>query len=269
MLWSASFRGELRLVQGVIAQGAEVDWHNAEQNGMTALHAAAQEGKVAVVDALIAAGCQIEAENSQGRTACYLAAEMNEMEVLRRIIRAGADVNRAATSSTGGRPIQVAAQLGHAAVIDCLLDAGALVDSRSSEGCTALVLGSQHGKLEAVRSLIRAGADVNLLCISLAGISRTALMQASQCNHPSVVEALLEAGADVNFASPENWINALMAACAAGSEASVRDLLAGGADPRLLTHKGYTALDFDRQRNQPVAALLVAKLRELSAGGGV
>ena len=167
----------------------------------------------------------------------------------------------------------IAAGQGHAAVIDCLLAAGALVDSRNSHGVTALVIGSQEGKLEAVRSLIRGGTDVNLVCVNSNGDSTTALMQASQFNHPSVVEALLEAGADANFASPEDGGTALMVACTFGSEACVRALLAGGADPRMVGHGefvGHTALSVAKLENHPViAALLEAKLRELSAGGSV
>ena len=268
LLWQASGSGEVRLVQGLIAQGAEVDYRNAEQGGSTALHAATQEGKVAVVDALVAAGCQLEAETSQGCTACYYAAQLNQVEVLRRLIRAGADVNRATSCSKGLRPLHVAAQNGHAAVIDCLLAARAVVDSCNSDGVTALIVASQQGKLEAVRSLIRGGAGVNLTCICPKGLSATALMLASQCNHPSVVEALLEAGADVNFARPESGVTALMLACNVGSEACVRALLAGGADPRMVAHKGGTALVFAKHQNHPaIAALLEAKLRELSAGG--
>jgi ankyrin repeat protein len=77
-------------------------------------------------------------------------------------------------------------------VIDCLLAAGALFDSRNAEGRTAMNAASQEGKLEAVRSLIRGGAVVNLTCICSNGVSTTALMLASQLNHSSVVEALLE-----------------------------------------------------------------------------
>ena len=132
------------------------------------------------------------------------------------------------------------------------------------------MVGSERGKLEAVRSLIRAGADLNLVFISSNGISGTAVMEASKNNHPSVVEALLEAGADANFANPESGFTALMLACGVGSEACVRALLAGGADPRLVAHKGHTALSFAKLENHPaIAALLEAKLRELSAGGGV
>ena len=64
-----------------------------------------------------------------------------------------------------------------------------------------------------------------------------------------------------------------MLACGAGNEACVRALLAGGADPRLVGHgeiEGCTALSMAKQENHPaIAALLEAKLRELSAGGGV
>ena len=114
---------------------------------------------------------------------------------------------------------------------------------------------------------------MNLVCVNRQGMSNTAIMAASHFNHPSVVEALLEAGADANFASPESGLTALMLACIRGSEACVRALLAGGADPLMVSHgrhEGVTALDYAKSYNHPaIAALLEAKLRELSADGGV
>ena len=59
-----------------------------------------------------------------------------------------------------------------------------------------------------------------------------------------------------------------MVACVVGSEACVRALLAGGADPRMVAHEGSTALSLAKDYNHPaIAALLEAKLRELSADG--
>ena len=124
-----------------------------------------------------------------------------------------------------------------------------------------------------MRSLIHGGADVNIGFVIRQCNSCTALVQASKFNHPSVVEALPEAGADVNFASPEIGYTVLMLAYGASSEACVRALLAGGADPRLVAHgelEGLTALGLAKCLNHPaIAALLEAKLRELPAGCGV
>ena len=61
-----------------------------------------------------------------------------------------------------------------------------------------------------------------------------------------------------------------MVACYGGNESCVRALLAGGADPRMVSQVGLRALDHAKSYNHPaIAALLEAKLRELFAGGGV
>jgi len=252
-----------------MSQGAEVNWHYAEQNGLTALHAASEGGSVSVVDALLSAGWEVDAVDSVGATACHSAAHHGHVEVLRRLVLAGADVNRAATDSAalGDRPLTSAAFRGHAATIDFLVSAGAVVDLRRSDGFAALHVASQEGKLEAVRSLIRAGADVNLAVANEMGGGSPIIIAATK-GHAAVIKALAEAGADVNFATALDGATALVMASQNGNEAAVRVLLSLGADPRLACTDGVTALDAAKHFNHPaIAALLEAKLRELAAAG--
>ena len=125
---------------------------------------------------------------------------------------------------------------------------------------------SQVGKLEAVRSLIRAGADVNLAAVNEGGNSP--IISAAGEGHAAVIKALAEAGADVNFARARDSATALAIASQEGHEAAVRVLLSLGADPRLVCTDGGTALGTAKHFNHPaIAALLEAKLRELAAAG--
>ena len=160
------------------------------------------------------------------------------------------------------RPLTLAAFFGHAAAIDFLVSAGAVVDLPRGTGASALHLASQEGKLEAVRSLLRAGADVNLAVADEWGNSP--IMCAATKGHAAVIKALAEAGADVNFARAMNSVTALVMASQNGHEAAVRVLLSLGADPRLTCPNGDTALGAAKLCNHhAIAALLEAKLAEL------
>ena len=67
----------------------------------------------------------------------------------------------------------------------------------SDDGLTPLMRASGTGQLEEVRSLLKAGADVNA---KLDSLGLTALMMAAGAGHLEVVKVLLEAGADPNAA---------------------------------------------------------------------
>ena len=76
---------------------------------------------------------------------------------------------------------------------------------------------SQRGRLEAVRTLLSAKADVNARNIN----GWTALMYASKYGHPETVQALLAVEADVNAKSNDDKT----ALDAAGEQAEIRALL--------------------------------------------
>jgi ankyrin repeat protein len=114
---------------------------------------------------------------------------------------------------------------------------------------------SQEGKLEAVRSLIRAGADVNLAVANKFGDSP--IIRAATKGHAAVIKALAEAGADVNFLRAGDGASALVMASQQGHEAAVRVLLSLGADPRLACTNGATALALAKHCNHPAIAALL------------
>jgi ankyrin repeat protein len=81
------------------------------------------------------------------------------------------------------------------------------------------------GDVEAVRRLIRAGADVN----ARNRYGQTAIMLAAHHGHATVVEALVEVGADLNVSAKYN-LTALMLAIVAGHAEVARMLARAGAD---------------------------------------
>ena len=265
-LWHASKRGQLRAVLGLIAQGAEVKYHHAENDRFTALHVAASRGHVSLVDALLSAGSEVEAVNILGATACHCAALQGHAEVLRSLVSAGADVNRAVPGNgiVGETTLKIAAWRGHAAAVDVIISAGAVVDLLGDTGYTALHVASQEGMLQAVGNLIRGGADVNLATSNELGDSPIIL--AAMGGHTAVIKSLAEARADVNFARAGDGCSAIFVASQQGHEAAVRALLSVGADPRRARTDGATALALAKQCSHPaIAALLEAKLAELDS----
>ena len=74
------------------------------------------------------------------------------------LIAAGADIRW-----SGSEPLRTAAYAGKRAVLGALLRAGADVDARSSHGHTPLICAAMYGDVEAVKLLLRWGADLEPL----------------------------------------------------------------------------------------------------------
>ena len=201
----ASFRGDLREVTALIAEGADVNWAAVNQGRGTPLMAASQKGHLAVVNALIAARAAVDRSDSQGYTALIYAA-----------------------------------QKGFDAIVDCLIRvAGASVHHVSDQGRTALHSAAQQGSLGVVRILLRAGANPNV--VSTDSQLVTPLYLASHQGHLAVVEALIEAGANITHIALYGWAS-IMVAATHGHIDVVRALLAAGADPRFAVTEGLNGV---------------------------
>jgi len=137
-----------------------------------------------------------------------------------------------------------------------LLKSGADVNSRNSQGETALVYaartefgpGQEDWGLPAdanegtflsiTQQLLKAGADVNVHGVG----SLSALSWAVATRKPHVLDALLKAGAHPND-SDKNGTTPLILAAALGDSNVVRQLLDGGADVNGRDVRGLSALD--------------------------
>jgi ankyrin repeat protein len=90
--------------------------------------------------------------------------------------------------------ITAAAFHGHSEAVKLLLRHGANIETKVGLGETPLLFASRGGDVETVRTLLAAGAKVN----SATGEGNTALIEAAANGHTDVVELLLAAGADLN-----------------------------------------------------------------------
>jgi ankyrin repeat protein len=126
-------------------------------------------------------------------------------------------------------------------------------------GNLALLGAIRAGCAPAVRGLLAAGADPNILPAKGCMKGATLLMNAAHQGDADVVTALLETELDVDARSPTGW-TALMVAAGRGHQAAVHALLRAGTDATLRNAQGRTAMAIAQQRAHAHVArsLLVA-----------
>ncbi|XP_049853780.1 ankyrin repeat domain-containing protein 2-like isoform X3 [Schistocerca gregaria] len=117
------------------------------------------------------------------------------------------------------------------------------------EKCMKLIEAAKQGRVEELRALLEAGADIDGKDI----YGRTALHTAAWNRHVEAVRTLLYAGADVSARDNEEYAPLHMAALG-GSAAVVRLLAEFSADPNARDVWGWTPLHLAAREGQPEAA---------------
>jgi len=200
------------LARALLKKGAKPDVIS--RYGASPLSEAVTLGNVEMVKMLLDAGADPDSPNEDGRTALMIAAHVGVPEVTKLLIEHGADVN-ATEKSRGQTPLMFAAGLNQPEMVDMLIAAGAKVDARAMEndwqsqitsepraqyrqsgGLTPLLYAARQGCFECAKSLVEAGADINLP--SPDGI--TPLIMAIDNFAYDTAKYLIEKGAD-----PQRW----------------------------------------------------------------
>jgi ankyrin repeat protein len=185
-----------------------------------------------------------------------------------------------------------AAATGDAAAVDAALRAGGRVDARDGHGRTPLHVAAHAGRHDAMRALVRAGADPNALeqdrydivtiaavandvptlreALALGGSARnvtsrydgTALIAAAHLGHADVVRLLIGAGAPLDHVNNLGW-TALIESIVLGDGGArhtdtLRALVEAGADVNLADRGGTSPLALARSRGyDAMSAILV------------
>ena len=191
------------------------------------------------------------------------------------------------------RGLHAAAQHGDVATIERLATSKAALAARDERGRTPLHVATFARQRQAVRALIRAGADTAALdrdrydAVTIAAVADdeetlrvllelgasaklvtsrydgTALIAAAHLGHDGVVRQLIAAGAPLDHVNNLHW-TALIEAIVLGDggarhQATVQALLDAGADFRVADREGRTPLQLARARGyEPMVRALVA-----------
>lgn len=177
-LKQAIFGKNVEIVKALVDAGADVNKKN--RDGVTGKYCSAMElayeiGDKEIIKILQGAGGKLDIKN----TSALLEASANgQVEIAKELIAAGVDVNMQAApprwlgstgkceapsmySMTGQTALQKATENGRLEIVKMLLAAGAEVDKKNIVGDTALMLASRWGQTEIAKELLKAGADVN------------------------------------------------------------------------------------------------------------
>src|SRR5262245_45500645 len=123
-------------------------------------------------------------------------------------------------------PVADAAMRGDIEAVRTLIKQGADVNAAQGDGMTALHWAAETGNVEMAQVLIRAGGSTS--AVTRRG-SHTPLHVSARAGRGAVVKALLDAGADPN-ARTSSGATALHQASGAGNLEAVQALIAKGAD---------------------------------------
>ncbi|GAA3892369.1 hypothetical protein GCM10023084_51460 [Streptomyces lacrimifluminis] len=156
-----------------------------ERDLFTAVYAGDEDAVVR----LLRLGMSPEAVDEDGQTALYAAAVGDEPGIVRLLLSAGAAPDRLSTGSD--LPLCGAACGGHAEVVRALLASGAAPDAMEAFGFTALTWALRCGHAAVAEALLTAGADPN----RPGPTGEPPLVTAARRGSPACVRSLLAHGA--------------------------------------------------------------------------
>ena len=200
--WSELRGADLQTVRALLQRG--VDLGKSDADGNSALHVAALHANAAAIELLLAAGAEVNGTNKYGATPLIYAA--GDSKKVRALLAHGADPNRA--SLLGTTPLIAAAGYPDSArSLALLLEAGANIHATNRTGFDAIWRASYGGHTEAVKLLLKRGANPNTrpLLPNIQGAiepSSAPLHNAAFRGEPEMIAALLQAGADLNAVEP-------------------------------------------------------------------
>lgn len=207
----------LKIVEALLHAGAPVP------NGE--LCVAARRGYTPLALLLIRHGADVNYDPPMG-TPLENAVESGDLEIIEALIRAGADIHH--WGFKGGL-VERAVSVGQPAAADALLAAGVNANAQKAKGSTALLHAVTERKLDFVKKLLGAGADVNqkgaIICgdfgdpeVSDEGMFRTThipnppfardatpLIVATRRGYADVAQVLIAAGAELEAVDQEGF----------------------------------------------------------------
>lgn len=202
-LQAAAKAGQTGHVQRLLHSSARTTLDAQDAKGCTALMLACQEGHGEVIQSLMEAGARVDLEDDHRRTALSWAVQEAPGHV-EALLAAGSNVG--ATNIDGWSVLHLAAAATHehaAATVARLLGAGASPRAMTRNGDSALSVAIPHAAPEMIRSLLRAGSEVNLVTGTAQKGWSSPLLLALRHGRADLVDLLLDHGALPHFEVPQ------------------------------------------------------------------
>ena len=199
------------------------------------LHSAAEAGDVAEIESLLALGFSIDRRNDEGRTPLMMATKNGKLQAATYLLKQGADPTL--QSNKGWNVLHYASRGGNPEVFELMLSHVPSIDSITKEGRTPLMIAAGNDKLQAVKCLLKQGADPSLRDNK----GWNMLHCASRGGNPEVIELMLSHVPSIDSRTKEG-VTPLMIAASNDKLQAVKYLLKQGADPSLQDNNGWNVL---------------------------
>ncbi|KAF4632251.1 hypothetical protein G7Y89_g5882 [Cudoniella acicularis] len=247
---------------------AQADIESRDNDGATPLHISidedsdAEEGMIDNIEFILKKGSNIDCRTLDGLTPLHLAAHANEVESIKVLGENGADVH--ATNKGHFRPIDLAiSPIGTESSVEALralLELGSGTETAPEGADPPLFAAAIQGKLDLVKVLINAGADVNHK--NIFGV--TPLMCTKGPRNNQIFETLLKHGADVFHVGLDGG-TLLHGAAQGGADSFVQFLVDAGLDVNSQDSIGRTPLDRAQETQRHTTVKLLQTLGSRSS----
>jgi ankyrin repeat protein len=234
-LLQAIYKGNAPVIQFLIQSGA--DTNVKDSNGITPLVAAVESKDVKTAEFLVKGGADVNVENSAGKFLILVAYETNRIDVFNILVSGKARLNEL---FSGNSILHMAASANRISFLSSLIKGAADLNVRNIDNKTAVMLASEKGYGNSVRTLASGGADLSLKD----SLGETALYKAVRIGGDggyNAADALIKGGAQVNDMSSAG-VPVLHEAVTGAKFQFVSLLLKGGADPNVLNKKNESAI---------------------------
>ena len=199
------------------------------------LHSAAEAGDVAEIKSLLAIGFSIDRRDDEGRTPFMVAAKNGKLQAATYLLKQGADPTL--QSNKGWNVLHYASRGGNREVCELMLSHVPSIDSITKEGHTPLMIAAANDELQAVKCLLKQGADPSLQDDR----GWNVLHFASRGGNPEVIELMLSHVPCIDSRTKEGYTPLMIAAFTDKLQA-VKYLLKQGTDPSLQDNRGWNVL---------------------------
>ncbi|XP_071103928.1 ankyrin repeat domain-containing protein 7-like isoform X1 [Haliotis cracherodii] len=155
----AVLHSNMETIKVLCSHGADLNIKDG--NDRTPIYLASAAARLDVVKYLIDKGVDVDCQTSSKRCALTEAVCLNRLHLVDALIKAGADLELEdikGTTALGHAVMQLRVSIK---VVNRLVEAGCDVNRRTQKGATPLMFAVSLKKLDKIKALIKAGADVN------------------------------------------------------------------------------------------------------------